>query len=286
VFKGQRKAGLSEEIYLGNFEETSTMKSKLVQLLSIAAAATTTVIASVGAPAQAATFLGVNEITNSPYMKGIGPVIPNATKTFSFDKDTTYQFSVVVPDGLGSRGKDKSNFGFLSNSSFTALFTEGKDGNAYNPGSKANNNDWLGTCNITINAPCTVSYTFKKGVEYKLGLEDSGSKKFSGFGVAQKDSYTFDKLSDEFYPNPLTPAYVNNPNNADKFVTVSQPGTYFLGMEDGTFKQSAKNFYYDYQDWVVAVTPASVPEPGTVGALLGVGALGLIGRRRRQGAHN
>jgi len=260
------------------------MKSKLVQILSIAAAATTTAIASVGAPAQAATFLGANEINNSPYMKGVGPVIPNATNTFSFDKDTTYQFSVVVPDGLGSKGMDKSNFGFLSNGSFTALFTEGKDGNAYDPGSKANNNDWLGTCNITINAPCTVNYTFKKGVEYKLGLENFGSKKFSGFGVAQKDSYTFDKVSDEFYPDTVTPAYVAA--NPGKFVTVSQPGTYFLGMEDGTFKKNSSNFYYDYQDWVVAAKPASVPEPGTVGALLGVGALGLIGRRRRQGAHN
>ncbi len=257
------------------------MKSKLVQILSIAAAATTTALISVGTPAQAATFLGVNEINNSPYMKGVGPVIPNATNTFSFDKDTTYEFSVVVPNGLGSRGMDKSNFGFLSNGSFTALFTEGKNGNAYDPGSKATNNDWLGTCNITINAPCTLSYTFKKGVEYKLGLEDSGSKKFSSFGVAQKDSYTFDKFSDEFYPDTL-------PKNLppDKFVTVSKPGTYFLGMEDGSFKKNSSNFYYDYQDWVVAAKPASVPEPGTVGALLGVGALGLIGRRRRQGAHS
>lgn len=255
------------------------MKLPIISSLSIAAA-TATALVSFGTPASAIT-LGVDVIDDSPFMKGIGPMpIPHATQIFEGD-GKTYEFSVVVPEGLGSRGATFSNFGFMSDGVFTSLFTEDLD--KYNPGSNRKN-DWLGTCDISISQPCTVKYTFEEGVEYQLGLLDrgfgGGASNFSAFGVAQKDSYTFNKETDEFYPNPLTPQYVAD--NPDKFVTVVENNAYFLGMEDGMFPQgNSGNYYHDYQDWVVKVTPESVPEPGTVGALLGVSALGVIRRRRK-----
>ncbi|MEQ8540844.1 MAG: PEP-CTERM sorting domain-containing protein [Coleofasciculus sp. D1-CHI-01] len=254
------------------------MKLPIISTLSIVAATATT-LASFAAPAAAIT-LGVDVIDNSPFMKGIGPMpIPHATGTFE-GNGKTYEFSVVVPQGLGSRGATYSDFGFMSGEVFTSLFTE--DLGRYNPGS-GNDNDWLGTCGISIGEECTVQYTFEEGVTYQLGLLDrgfgGGASNFSGFGVAQKDSYTFNTATDQSYPNPLTPDYVAN--NPDKFLTVAEEGAYFLGMEDGMFKKDSTNYYYDYQDWVVKVTHESVPEPGTVGALLGVGALGFISRRRK-----
>ncbi|MEQ8754321.1 MAG: PEP-CTERM sorting domain-containing protein [Coleofasciculus sp. G1-WW12-02] len=255
------------------------MKLPIISTLSLTAATATALLISFAAPA-AAINLGVDVIDDSPFMKGIGPMpIPHGTQKFIGD-GKTYEFSVVVPQGLGSRGATFSDFGFMSGGAFTSLFTE--DLKKYDPGSNRNN-DWLGTCNISISQPCTLKYTFDKGVEYQLGLLDrgfgGGASNFSGFGIAQKDSYTFSKETDEFYPNLMTPEYVAN--NPDKFVTVIEKNAYFLGMEDGMFKKDSTNYYYDYQDWVVKVTDVSVPEPGTVGALLGVSALGFISRRRQ-----
>ncbi|MEQ8382903.1 MAG: PEP-CTERM sorting domain-containing protein [Coleofasciculus sp. A1-SPW-01] len=254
------------------------MKLPIISSLSIAAA-TATALVSFGVPASAIT-LGVDVIDDSPFMKGIGPMpIPHATQTFEGD-GKTYEFSVVVPEGLGSRGATYSDFGFVSGGVFTSLFTE--DLRPYNPGS-GNANDWLGTCSISISEECIVKYTFEKDVEYQLGLLDrgfgGGSSNFSAFGVAQKDSYTFNVETDQNYPFPLTEDYVDS--NPDKFLTVVEEGAYFLGMEDGMFKKDSENYYYDYQDWVVKVTHESVPEPGTVGALLGLGVVGFISRRRK-----
>ncbi|MEQ8971126.1 MAG: PEP-CTERM sorting domain-containing protein [Coleofasciculus sp. C1-SOL-03] len=261
------------------------MKLPIISSLSIAAATATT-LASLGAPASAIT-LGVDVIDNSPFMNGIGPMpIPHATQTFEGD-GKTYEFSVVVPEGLGSRGKTYSDFGFLSGvnpdgsgGTFVSLFTEGL--RAYDPGS-GNDNDWLGTCAISISEDCTVKYTFEDGVNYQLGLLDrgfgGGASNFSGFAVTQKDSYTFNVETDQNYPSLLTEDYVES--NPDKFLTVVEQGAYFLGMEDGMFKKDSENYYYDYQDWVVKVTHESVPEPGTVGALLGLGVIGFISRRRQ-----
>lgn len=255
------------------------MKLPIISTLSLVAATAATTLVSFASPA-AAINLGVDVIDDSPFMKGIGPMpIPHATQLFEGD-GKTYEFSIVVPEGLGSRGMTFSDFGFMSDGEFTSLFTEDLD--KYDPGSNPIN-DWLGTCGKSISQDCTVKYTFEEGVTYQLGLLDRGyggnASNFSAFGVAQKDSYTFDKQSDEFYPNPLTPEYVAD--NPDKFVTVMEQNAYFLGMEDGMYKQgNSGNYYYDYQDWVVKVT-TPVPEPGTVGALLGVSALGVISRRRK-----
>lgn len=253
------------------------MKLPFSSTLSIAAA-TATALVSLGAPAQAASFLGIDIVEDSP-VTGTAPTIPHKTNVFAGD-GLTYEFSVLAPDGLGSRGLFYSDFGFMSNGKFTALFMEGANpsaaqpqGNSFDIPNSAFINDWQGTCDITIKAPCTVEYTFEKDVEYQFGVWERG---FSGsatpifrtFGVAQLDSFTFPSLTDQANPNPL--------------ITVSDPGYYFIGLEDTRFPLDNGEFYYDFQDWVVkAQAPASVPEPGTVGALLGLSALGFISRRRQ-----
>ncbi|MEQ8754320.1 MAG: PEP-CTERM sorting domain-containing protein [Coleofasciculus sp. G1-WW12-02] len=244
------------------------MKLPFTSTLSIAAA-TATALVSFGAPAQAASFLGIDIVEDSP-VTGTAPTIPHKTNVFAGD-GLTYEFSVLAPNGLGSRGAAFSDFGFMSNGNFTALFTEG-NGISFDQPNSAFINDWLGTCDITISVPCTVEYTFEKGVEYQFGVWDrgfgGGGKNFVAFGVAQLDSYTFPSLTDQANPNPP--------------ITVSDPGYYFIGLEDTRFPLASGEFYYDFQDWVVkAQAPASVPEPGTVGALLGLGALGFISRRRQ-----
>lgn len=249
------------------------MKSRFVSSLSVAAA-TATALATIGAPAQASTFLGIDIVEDSP-VTGIAPTIPHQTNVFLGD-GYTYKFSVLAPDGLGSRGKFYSDFGFKSNGKFTALFKEGA--NSFDIPNSAFINDWQGTCDITIEAPCEVEYTFEEGVEYQFGVWERGSNGnaspiFRTFGVAQLDSFTFPALTDQA------------PGN--QFVTVSDPGYYFMGMEDTRFPitsgEFAGQFYYDFQDWVVKAKAQheSVPEPGTVGALLGLGALGFISRRRK-----
>lgn len=267
------------------FANNSLRNNLTTTVISVLAS---TAFLSMAEPAKAASFLGVNVIDNSPFVKGSSPMpIPHSTQTFMGD-GKTYEFSVDVP-GLGSRGKSLSHFGLMSGGTFTALFTKGLNSRSYDPGSKAIN-DWLGTCNITIKQPCTVEYTFTAGVEYQLGLW-TGPSRFTAFGVAQQDSYTFSTRTDQHYPNSLTPQYVAN--HPDRFLTVAEKGAYFLGMEDGLLRQGSSGSYsHDYQDWVVKATPkeeppeippTSVPEPST---LLGVSFIALgagLTRQRRKG---
>ncbi|MEQ9372898.1 MAG: PEP-CTERM sorting domain-containing protein [Coleofasciculus chthonoplastes F3-SA18-01] len=244
------------------------MKLLFSSTLSVAAA-TATALVTLGAPAQAASFLGIDIVEDSP-VTGTAPTIPHQTNAFLGD-GLTYEFSVMAPDGLGSRGLFYSDFGFMSNKQFTALFMEGEQ--SYDIANSAFINDWQGTCNVTITAPCTVEYTFEKDVEYQFGVWERGfsgnaTPQFRTFGVAQLDSFKFPGLTDQAPNNPI--------------IEVSDPGYYFIGMEDTRFPLPNGDFYYDFQDWVVkAKAPESVPEPATVGALLGLGALGFISRRRK-----
>ncbi|MEQ9238246.1 PEP-CTERM sorting domain-containing protein [Coleofasciculus sp. E2-BRE-01] len=242
------------------------MKLPIISSLSIAAA-TATALLNFGSPAQASTFLGIDVVEDSP-VTGTASEIPHATHEFSGDGHT-YEFSVLFPDGLGSRGKAFSDFGFWSDGMFTPLFTEGEK--SFDIEGSAFINDWQGTCNITINTPCEIEFTFEEDTTYQFGVWERGFNgnggQFRAFGVAQEDSYTFPSLTDQADPNPP--------------ITVSEEGYYFLGMEDTRFPLGNGDYFYDFQDWVVKAKLESVPEPGTVGALLGVGMLGFISRRRK-----
>jgi hypothetical protein len=254
------------------------MKLLFSSTLSVAAA-TATALVSVGTPAQAASFLGIDIVPSSP-VTGTAQNIPHPTNVF-FGDGYTYEFSVMAPDGLGSRGLFYSDFGFMSNEQFTALFMEGANptaakpnGNSFDTPNSAFINDWQGTCDITIKSPCMVEYTFEEGVEYQFGVLErgftgSGTPRFRTFGVAQLDSFKFPSLTDQAPNNPI--------------IEVSDPGYYFIGMEDTRFPLPSGDFYYDFQDWVVKAKAQheSIPEPGTVGALLGLGAVGFISRRRQ-----
>ncbi|MCP2728412.1 PEP-CTERM sorting domain-containing protein [Limnofasciculus baicalensis] len=247
-----------------DFRGLTTMKPTLIPSLSIAAA-TATAVFSLGAAAQAATFLGLDATpTPGTAIQNTTGDVPYKASTFTGD-GKTYEFSVLTPTGLGSRGMATSDFGFFVNGSFTSLFSESQKAN----GGSNNANDWLGTCtadsngNVTIK-PCTIDFTFAQGSTYQLALKNNG-KVSTGFGVYQKDSYTFNLKSDE-QPNMTT-------------MTVSEAGAYFIGAEDGMYNSPNGGKYSDFQDWVVKVK--AVPESSTVGAVLGLGVVGLMSLRRK-----
>lgn len=205
-------------------------------------------------PSQANTFLGIDIVPNSP-VSGVGLSIPHETNIFTGDGNT-YIFDVIIPDGLGSRSEIYSEFSFLSNGLVTSLFTESP--NAFDIPNSAFINDWHGTCNITIPFPCQVQFTFETGIQYQFGVLDRGldgnaSPVFKSFGVVQLDSYSFPSLFDEANPNPT--------------ITVSDPNSYFIGMEDASSLASGSDFYYDFQDWVIRVEvleKKSTPETSSV----------------------
>jgi len=229
------------------------LKSLSIGLSLVAASA----VALPTIPVQAASFLGT-PLTPDAQIKGVSTkaAFPFSASTFVGD-GRTYKFDLVF-----TKGKDLSSFGFSSGGTFTSLLTETK---AYDPGSTAATNDWLGTCGKTV-LTCTASVKFAKGTTYQLGLQDQGTKLISNWGVSHSGAYTYSVKSDE----------IKNPT----FATVSDPGAYFLGFEDGNFaKDKGKGLYwYDYQDFVVK---ARVPEPTTIAGLgLVAGALAFSRRRK------
>lgn len=207
-------------------------------------------------------IVGDDNIVNSAPLSGF----PYKANNFSFAKDTKVKFSVLSPTGLGSRGKAMSSFGFLTNpingvGAFSTIFSEQAP---YDKGSNDKNNDWLGTCGKAIEGVCETTVTFKSGLNYLLALNTDGAQHF---GVGALNELRFNRVSDQYYPK------------ANTFDTVSEKGALFIGMEDGQYKQSGKNYYYDYQDWVVKAE--AVPEPATLAGLSMVAGGMLLARRRK-----
>ncbi len=230
------------------------MKSQLFHCLSVAAAATTLVSFTV--PAQAASLSSVNFGSNG--------ILFNTNQRVEF----TFQ---------ESHGMYKSDLGiykevggiktFVKN-----LFSEKAPG--YDAGSNDAKNDWLGSCGKTV-ANCTTTFDFLANTKYYLGLASQGAKTvFSNNLIATKftyggDSYTF---------NTQGPSWIAaHPKKAPTTKTISvDPAQALVAIND------TDKIDLDVNDMIIKAQ--AVPEPGTVGALLGVGVLGLIGRHRRKGA--
>lgn len=237
-----------------------------------------TALAFTATPAQAAKLaasdLGLQTLSaDAPIGNGASGTkanFPYSTSSFTPSQDLNVKFSIQL-DGLGSRGMGLSSFGYstLVNgvSTFTSIFSETR---AYDPGSSAKANDWLGTCSVAITGLCEVTVSFAAGATYQLGLLSKG---ISNYAVAAVDQLTFDTSSDQYYQNGTVAGHKK------PFTTVSSTGALFIGLEDGEYKKSGNNYYYDYQDWVVKAE--AVPEPMTL-AGLGVVAGGLLVAGRRK----
>lgn len=235
-------------------------------------------LAFAATPAQAAKLsasdLGMSTLSaNAPIGNGANSLkaaFPYSASKFTPSQDLNVKFSIQL-DGLGSRGMGLSSFGYstIANgvSTFTSIFSETL---AYNSGSSAKTNDWLGTCGGAIKGLCEVTVNFTAGTTYQLGLLSKG---VSHYAVASLDQFTFDTSSDQYYQNGTVPGHKK------PFTTVSAPGQLFIGLEDGEYRKSGNNYYYDYQDWVVKAE--AVPEPTTmIGLGVVAGGLLVAGRRK------
>ncbi len=170
----------------------------------------------------------------------------NSTGGFSFSEDTEVTFTF-----LQSQGEYLSSFGVYdaSKNSLQTLFSETQASD------NSSNNDWQGTCGVSV-VSCEVGYTFDAGVNYFFGLAANAAETvFSGTE----------------YNNEL-PFRFTNDSAADSAVLIAVNDSYTGDS--------------DYNDFTVSASSVeSVPEPGTLGALVGVGTLGLMGIRRRKRAN-
>jgi len=222
----------------------------------LVAAAAVSALMSVCAPAQAFSFLGATS---------------NSDGSFSFAKDTKVEF-----DFFASHGAYQSNFNVYGSGKnlLTTLFKEEVARDPL-PGPKPdyNKDDSKGTCGITVlPVPCQTTFTFAKGVSYFLGL--TANKDKTVYTDAAETSFNFVSGSEKFvYYTNYKDGNLNKRKSVDLY---ADPGTTLIAVND-SWKGGR-----DYNDFIVkAKKSAAVPEPGTVGALLGAGALGLINRRRK-----
>jgi hypothetical protein len=91
---------------------------------------------------------------------------------------------------------------------------------------------------------------------------------YYGFYLTTQEHYTFYTLS----------SLGSDPGN-QHFAVFQDGPSYWLGMEDLKFNCNPSD--KDYQDMVVRITPAPIPEPATL-TLLGTGLIGLAGLVRRK----
>ncbi|HEY9747141.1 MAG TPA: PEP-CTERM sorting domain-containing protein, partial [Allocoleopsis sp.] len=217
----------------------------------LVAAAAISALMSVAAPAQAFSFLGATS---------------NADGSFSFASDTKVKF-----DFFASHGAYQSKFGVYSAAKDSALletlFTEVQ---ARDAGS-GNHNDSKATCPVSVQ-PCNTSYKFLANVKYFFGLtaKEGAVEKKTVFTDPTEKSFNFVSGSETFdyYTN-----FKNNLGDRTKQTLTAAPGTTLIAVND-SWKGDR-----DYNDFIVKAE--AVPEPGTIAALLGVGALGFVSRRRK-----
>ncbi|HBB32311.1 MAG TPA: hypothetical protein DDZ80_13310 [Cyanobacteria bacterium UBA8803] len=233
------------------------MNFKLVQNLSAAAAATTLVCLT--ASAQAAS------LTSS-----------NFGKIVKFNSDQEIEFTFVESHGMW-----RSDLGIYTgnNKLVKTLFSERNPG--YDKGSNDAKNDWLGTCGKTVlptpgTSTCTTQFTFLAGVEYFFGLTGSKGTVFSNTNPAAT-RFTYGDGSYTY--NTQGPSWIEqNPGKKPTTNTIQVSiGQALLAINDSHTTDQ------DVNDMLVSARAVqAVPEPGTVGALIGIGTLGLMRRRQRK----
>ncbi len=243
------------------------MQFNLLQNLSIAAVATTLV--SLSAPAQAASLTSTNFGING----------------IKFDTNQKVEFTF-----LKSRGMWKSDLNIYevvgaTKTLRTTIFSE--MGKGYDPGSSDGtkvSNDWLGTCGITVKN-CTTTFDFKAGTKYLFGLTGPGGTVFSN--VLAATEFLYNGASGKF--NTVGPSFIQ----AHKLVGASIPQESLSAPLQGALiaMNDTNKVDVDINDMIFTAKAVrepgkAVPEPGTVAALLGVGALALIGGRRRKAVTN
>ncbi|HAG80145.1 MAG TPA: hypothetical protein DCL61_03015 [Cyanobacteria bacterium UBA12227] len=238
------------------------MKFNLSHRLGLAAAAVA--IASICTPVQAATL---GSVTTTPL---------TSTSGFKFAKNTLVNFTFVE-----SHSKYMSSFGIYDNnkSLLQTLFAENAPG--YDLPAVGNGNDWLGTCgqaNSVISGACTTSYTFESGKTYFFGVIDQQ--------VNRTRVQTFPTIFSDvmrFIDGATTHTYNWNFGGSKKKTINIAADTTLIVVNDSWRGDR------DYNDMLMtanAIQIQETPEPGTVGALIGAGVLGLMARRRRQGTAN
>ena len=172
--------------------------------------------------------------------------------SISFDTDTIVDFNFV-----SSQGSFQSTLGVVMNSAPTTVV-----GTLFQEIQRSDNggsNDWMGTCPTTV-PNCNTTFTFLAGQQYSLILQSDNGNVYS--------------------TNAL-----NAPATQQAIFSNNDP---FAGLVSIGFDDRGANDDRDFNDFSItaqARTIASTPEPGTVAALIGAGALGMIRRRRKSATH-
>jgi hypothetical protein len=231
---------------------------KLNQLSGIAAISTLAALAT-AAPADAFSF---------------------GNSGIQFDTDTTVEFKFVESHGAYQSALkvfERSNL----NQSVANLFHEVKQSD--NGGSK----EWLGTFGNAVtssnvvngNAVNSVTFTFKAGVDYVLGLVTGNKVVYSTNALNSASGQ-----SQQAVFGAKTPLW--NSLNRESTNTFQQAGNYtqgnpFAGAVLISFDDRGNANDKDFQDF--AVQAQAVPEPMTMAGIALAGA-GMAAARRRQKA--
>lgn len=214
-----------------------------------------------------------------------------ANGAIGFGKDTKVYFEF-----LESRSKAQSQLGvYEKNADGEYILLEtllSEQGLGFDPGRDDANGDWLGTAGVTV-TDLVKSYTFLANKTYFLGIESTVMPGADGPGRPGRDlpdvfsdmtiasgtgvgEYFLKTIQgpDDYTFNTIGPTALNNGALLQTKTVPIAAGEVLLVWED-----KKDNSDGDFND--VIFKAYSVPEPSTVGALLGVGVLGLFNLRRR-----